>query len=81
MEILQIFAYFQGTDRLLLKLILKISIPLGVEKIDTNRLKNILERSVLEYLSNLESSPHDAISFLVIGDVLYGNTPEDVGRG
>lgn len=42
------------------------------------RLKNILERNVLEYLSNLESSPHDAISFLVIGDVLYGNTPEDV---
>ncbi|KAJ6646667.1 hypothetical protein Bhyg_01880 [Pseudolycoriella hygida] len=49
----------------------------GVEKIDTNRLKNILERSVLEYLNNLESSPHDSISFLVIGDVLYGNTPED----
>lgn len=50
----------------------------GTEKIDTNRLKNILERSILEYLSNLESSPHDTIAFMVIGDVLYGNTPEDV---
>lgn len=55
-----------------------IPIFIGVEKIDMNRLRNILERNILEYLSNLESSPHDAISFLVIGDVLYGNTPEDV---
>ncbi len=50
----------------------------GIEKIDMVRLRNILERSILEYVSNLESSPHDAISFMVIGDVLYGNTPEDV---
>lgn len=50
----------------------------GVERIDMNRLKNMLERNILEYFSNLESAPHDAISFLVIGDVLYGNTPEDV---
>lgn len=35
---------------------------------------------MLEYLSNLESSPHDAIAFLVIGDVLYGNTPDDVSQ-
>ncbi|KAG4066708.1 hypothetical protein HA402_007344 [Bradysia odoriphaga] len=49
----------------------------GIEKIDMNRLRNILERSILEYLSNLESNPHEAISFMVIGDVLYGNTPED----
>ncbi|XP_037047629.1 uncharacterized protein C05D11.1-like [Bradysia coprophila] len=49
----------------------------GIEKIDTNRLRNILERSILEYLSNLESNPHEAISFMVIGDVLYGNTPDD----
>lgn len=54
------------------------SIADGNEKIDTNRLRNILERSILEYLSNLESNPHEAISFMVIGDVLYGNTPEDV---
>lgn len=50
----------------------------GIEKIDTTRLKNILERSILEYLSNLESSPHEAISFMVIGDALYGDTPDDV---
>lgn len=42
------------------------------------RMKNILERNILEYLSNLESNPHDAVAFLAIGDVLYGRTPQDV---
>lgn len=42
------------------------------------RMKNILERNILEYLSSLESNPHDAVAFLIIGDVLYGNTTEDV---
>lgn len=51
-----------------------------MEKIDTDRIKNILDRNILEYLSNLENSPHDAISFLVIGDVLYGDTAEDVSN-
>ena len=50
----------------------------GKEKIDMVRIKNILERNILEYLSSLESSPHEAIAFLIIGDVLYGNTVEDV---
>lgn len=42
------------------------------------RMKNILERNILEYLSNLESNPHDAVAFLAIGDILYGGTAEDV---
>lgn len=50
----------------------------GKEAIDMTRMKNILERNILEYLSSLESNPHDAVAFLIIGDVLYGNTPEDV---
>lgn len=45
------------------------------------RMKNIMERNVLEYLSNLEGNPHDAVAFFVIGDVLYGNTTEDVSFG
>lgn len=53
-------------------------ISLGNEKIDMSRMKNILERNILEYLSNLESNPHDAVAFLAIGDILYGSTPEDV---
>lgn len=54
------------------------NIASGKEKIDMIRMRNILERNILEYLSNLESNPHDAVAFLVIGDVLYGRTAEDV---
>lgn len=43
------------------------------------RMKNILERNMLEYINNLEGSPHEAIAFLVIADSLYGDTPEHVG--
>lgn len=50
----------------------------GREAIDMTRMRSILERNVLEYLNNLEGSPHDAVAFLVIGDTLYGNTEEDV---
>lgn len=54
------------------------NIASGKEKIDMIRMRNILERNILEYLSNLESNPHDAVAFLAIGDVLYGRTTEDV---
>lgn len=43
------------------------------------RMKNILERNVLEFINNMESSPHEAIAFLTIADSLYGNTDADVG--
>lgn len=50
----------------------------GTEKIDMQRMNNILERNILEYLSSLENSPHDTVAFVVIGDILYGEQPEDV---
>lgn len=42
------------------------------------RMKNILDRNILEFLNNLEGSPHEAIAFLTIADSLYGNTEADV---
>lgn len=50
----------------------------GEEKFDMNRMQNILERCILEYYSNLESSPHEAIAFASIADSLYGEKNEDV---
>lgn len=50
----------------------------GEEKFDMNRIQNILERCILEYYSNLESSPHEAIAFASIADSLYGEKNEDV---
>lgn len=52
----------------------------GLEAIDMTRMRSILERNVLEFLNNLEGSPHEAVAFLAIGDALYGNTEEDVSR-
>lgn len=52
----------------------------GEEKFDMNRMQNILERSILEYYSNLESNPHEAIAFASIADSLYGEKSEDVSR-
>lgn len=49
----------------------------GDEKIDMIRIKNIIEKQIMEALSNLENEPHSSVSFLVIGDALYGNTNED----
>lgn len=40
-------------------------------------MNSIIERETLESLSNLESSPHDTVAFLIIGDVLYGNQEKD----
>lgn len=52
----------------------------GGERFDMNRMQNILERSILEYYSNLESNPHEAIAFASIADSLYGEKNEDVSR-
>lgn len=50
----------------------------GEERFDMNRMQNILERSILEYYSNLESNPHEAICFACIADSLYGEKTDDV---
>lgn len=42
------------------------------------RMQNILERCILEYFSNLESNPHEALAFTAIADALYGEKDEDV---
>ncbi|XP_053684394.1 uncharacterized protein C05D11.1-like [Sabethes cyaneus] len=49
----------------------------GEEKIDMKRMASVLERYILESLRNLESNPHDDVAFHVIGDVLYGEVPQD----
>lgn len=53
-------------------------ISTGEEDIDMKRLGTILDRNALEYVSNLESEPHDTIAYCMIGDVLYGSSPEEV---
>lgn len=54
------------------------NISKGDEKFDMNRMQNILERCILEYYSNLESNPHEAIAFASIADSLYGENDKDV---
>lgn len=49
----------------------------GEEKLDMQRMGNVLERYILEGLSNLESNPHDDVAFHIIGDVLYSVCVED----
>lgn len=48
------------------------------EKFDMTRMQNILERCILEYFSNLESNPHEALAFAAIADSLYGECNDDV---
>lgn len=49
----------------------------GEEKLDMTRFGNIIERQIMESLSNLENEPHESVSFLAIADSLYGSTKED----
>ncbi|XP_022918722.1 uncharacterized protein C05D11.1-like [Onthophagus taurus] len=48
------------------------------DDIDMERMKNIINRQKLESLSNMENNPHHAIAFMVIGQMLYGNTKKDL---
>nr|XP_018913326.1 PREDICTED: uncharacterized protein C05D11.1-like [Bemisia tabaci] len=50
----------------------------GVEKIDMKRFHSVIHRHKLECLSFLETNPHPAVAFIVINDMLYGNTKEDL---
>jgi Zn-dependent M16 (insulinase) family peptidase len=52
----------------------------GVEKIDENRLKIVFEKYILERLSSLEHSPHDEITFKILGDFLYADKKEDFAK-
>ncbi|GLH01355.1 Presequence protease, mitochondrial [Gryllus bimaculatus] len=50
----------------------------GDEKLDMKRLRTVIHRQILESLSHLETSPHEGVAFMIIGDMLYGNTKEDL---
>lgn len=52
----------------------------GVEKIDENRLKIVFEKYILERLSSLENSPHDDVTFHILGDFLYADKKEDFAK-
>lgn len=47
-------------------------------KIDIQRMNTVIHRHILETLSNLESSPHESVAYMVIGDFLFGQNKEDV---
>ncbi|EEB10863.1 conserved hypothetical protein [Pediculus humanus corporis] len=44
------------------------------------RLKSLIEKQKAETLTSLENQPHDSIAFMIIGDMLHGNTTEDLKR-
>jgi Zn-dependent M16 (insulinase) family peptidase len=46
--------------------------------IDVDRVRTILRKKVLDAWGSLESDPHGAISYDLIGHMLYGNTAEDL---
>ncbi|KAL2732287.1 uncharacterized protein V1477_014528 [Vespula maculifrons] len=48
--------------------------------IDMKRMKTVIHRSMLENLSHLENDPHNTVALMIIGDVLYGNTKEDLDQ-
>lgn len=56
---------------------LLVDIANGKEQLDEHRLRIVFEKYILERLSSLENSPHDDITFHVLGDFLYANKAED----
>ena len=46
--------------------------------IDMKRMNTIIHKYILETLSSLENNPHDAVAFILVGDILFGNNNEDV---
>ena len=45
---------------------------------DRLRMETVINRCISEQMSRIENSPHDTVAFMVIGDLLYGNTTEDL---
>lgn len=54
------------------------AIASGSERLDMKRMHTVIHKHILESLSHLENSPHETVAFMIIGDMLYGNTKEDV---
>lgn len=52
----------------------------GNGTVDMTRVKTIVEKLILEAYCSLEDAPHDAAAFMIIGDVLYGQTEEDFAK-
>lgn len=50
----------------------------GEERIDMGRMATVVNRHRQETLSHLETNPHDAVAFMVIADMLYGTSKDDV---
>jgi len=50
----------------------------GQQEIDMVVMNDILSNLILKQDSRLETSPHDTIADAVIGDILYGNTCQDL---
>lgn len=46
--------------------------------IDMQRMNTVIQRYLLEGLSNLESGPHDLVFDVIVQDFLYGNDEVDV---
>ena len=46
--------------------------------IDMNRMKIVINHKKLSVLSERESRPNSAITLQLLGDIIYGNTKEDV---
>lgn len=59
---------------------LLVDIANGKENIDESRLRIVFEKYILERLSSLETSPHDDVTFHILGDFLYASKDEDFNK-
>ena len=50
----------------------------GAVSWDSARMKTVIQRRISEQMSQVENQPHDAVAFMLIGDMLYGNNSEDL---
>lgn len=50
-------------------------------KFNESRMKCVIQRSTLKQLLSLEAAPQRVIAFSLIGDILYGKTPDAVCIG
>ena len=50
----------------------------GVTAWDRSRMSTVIKRRISQQMSQVENTPHDAVAFIAIGDMLYGNSTEDL---